>query len=91
MIKTMLKLLFYSSYVVLLGLVLWEYSNVRNWRAIADSAQKARDKTSQIAKAALDRADRCFAEVAKQESALVEKKQESKPDESGSPKKPGTS
>ena len=91
MIKAMLKLLFYASYVFLLGLILWTYSSARSWREIADNAQKARDKTAQIAKVALDRADRCFAEVAKQESVQVEKKQESKPDESGSPKKPGTS
>ena len=88
MIKAMLKLLFYASYAFLLGLVLWTYSSARSWREMADNAEKARDKAAQVAKVALDRANRCFTEVAKQESAQVEKRQESKPDESGSPEKP---
>jgi hypothetical protein len=95
MIKVMLKGLFFASYLFLLGLVLWEHSNVRNWRAVADNAEKARNKAAQIAKVALDRADRCFTEVAQQakrpESKPPERKSEGKQAESAAPAKPGTS
>ena len=95
MIKVMLKGLFFVSYVALLGFVLWEHSNVRNWRAVADNAEKARDKAAQVAKVALDRANRCFTELAQQEKLPEAKppegKAERKQAESAAPPKPGTS
>lgn len=95
MIKAMLKVLFFASYVFLLGLVLWEHSNVRNWRAVADNAEKARDKASQVAKVALERANRCFTELAQQEKPPEgkppERKSERKPAEPATPAKPDKS
>ena len=95
MIKVMLKGLFFASYVGLLGLVLWEHSNVRNWRAVADNAEKARDKAAQVAKVALDRANRCFTEVAQQAKPPEGKPPERKPEgaQAGppAPAKPGAS
>ena len=95
MIKMMLKGLFYASYVALLGLILWEHSNVRNWRAVADNAEKARDKAAHVAKTALDRANRCFTELAQQEklpeAKPIERKSERKQADSAAPTKPGRS
>ena len=95
MIKVMLKGLFFASYVALLGLVLWEHSNVRNWRAVADNAEKARDKASYVAKTALDRANRCFTDLAQQEKPAQgkapERKSEAAPLEPAAPAKPAKS
>ena len=63
MIKGMLKFLFYTSYVVLLGLVLWQYGNARNWEQIAARAQQAQDAASRAAQVALERADRCVEQL----------------------------
>ena len=63
MIKGILKFLFYASYVVLLGLVLWQYANVRNWEQIAARAQEAQDAASRAAQVALERADRCVEQL----------------------------
>jgi hypothetical protein len=63
MIKGTLKFLFYASYVFLIGLVLWQYSSVRNWQQIADGARAAQDAASRAATAALERADRCVEEL----------------------------
>jgi len=87
MIQAMLKFVFYTSYVVLLGFVLWQHSSARNWREIADNAQNARDKTAEMAQVALERADRCFAELAKQGSAPVENRRDGKAEEPASPRK----
>jgi hypothetical protein len=95
MIKAMLRVLFYASYVGLLGLVLWEHSNVRNWRAVADNAEKARGKAAEVAKVALDRANRCFTELAQQERQAEgkppERKSEGKAAEPAAPAKPAKS
>ena len=63
MIKGILKFLFYASYVLLLGLALWQYSNVRNWEQIAARAGEAQDAARRAAEVALERADRCVEEL----------------------------
>ncbi|MGH9786596.1 MAG: hypothetical protein ACRD88_20695 [Terriglobia bacterium] len=95
MIKAMLKVLFFASYVFLLGFVIWEHSNVRNWRAVADNAEKARDKAAEVAKVALDRANRCFTDLAQQEKPPEgkpsEQDSEGAPSEAAAPAKPAKS
>lgn len=95
MIKAMLKFLFYTSYVVLLAFLVWEHSSARNWREIADNAQDARDKAAEVATVALERANRCFTELAQQdkppEGKPPEPKSEGAPSEPAPPAKPDKS
>ena len=89
MIRTVVRFLFYLSFVSLIILILWEQSNARGWQEIADSAQKAHDQASKMAKVAFDKADRCVSELSKEQPAKTEKAPAGKPAQAASPRRPG--
>ena len=96
MLKVTMRVLFYSSIVILIGLVLWGYVMTRNWEEFAASAQKAEDATAKMAKIAFDKANRCVGEIYKPEQAKAEpskgaKAKPGKPATPSSPRKSGTS
>ena len=91
MIRTVVRFLFYSSFVSLIVLILWEHSNARGWAEIADGAQKAQDRASKMAKVAFDKADRCVSELSKEQQAQAEKAPADKPAKPAPARRPGRS
>ena len=89
MIRTIVRFLFYFSFVSLIALILWQQSNARGWQEIADGAQKAQDRASKMAKIAFDKADRCVSELSKEQPAQAEKAPADKPAKPAPARRPG--